>query len=232
MRVLDVGCGVGDVSLLAAELVGPTGAVLGVDRSPEAIETATRRVARAGRSGVVSFTAADLDTYRPETGFDAVIGRLILMYLPDPADALRRFAACLAPGGLIVFQEIAIAQARSLPEGPLFRRSVCWITKTFARSGFEIDMGGKLYRTFLAAGLPAPQMIAGARVEGGADAFAYDYVAATVRSLLPAAERVGAATAAEVEIGTLADRLRAEALRSSACIMLPPLIGAWAQIPA
>ena len=93
-------------------------------------------------------------------------------------------------------------------------------------------MGGKLYQTFLAAGLPAPQMIAGARVEGGPDAFAYEYVAQTVRSLLPVAERVGAMTRADVEIDTLADRLRAEALRSSACIMLPTLFGAWAKIAA
>jgi ubiquinone/menaquinone biosynthesis C-methylase UbiE len=231
MRVLDVGCGVGDVSLLAGRLVGPTGSVLGVDRSPEAIETAARRIAQAGQSGFVRFTAADLDTYQPEAGFDAVIGRLILMYLPDPAAALRRFAACLRPGGIVAFQEMAIAQARSLPEGALFRQSVRWITETFARTGFEIDMGGKLYPTFLAAGLPAPQMIAGGRVEGGPEAFAYDYVAQTVRSLLPVAERVGSATRAEVEIDTLADRLRAEALKNSACILLPPLIGAWAKTP-
>jgi SAM-dependent methyltransferase len=179
----------------------------------------------------VRFTAADLDTYQPEAGFDAVIGRLILMYLPDPAAALRRFAACLRPGGIVAFQEMAIAQARSLPEGALFRQSVRWITETFARTGFEIDMGGKLYPTFLAAGLPAPQMIAGGRVEGGPEAFAYDYVAQTVRSLLPVAERVGSATRAEVEIDTLADRLRAEALKNSACILLPPLIGAWAKTP-
>jgi ubiquinone/menaquinone biosynthesis C-methylase UbiE len=232
MRVLDVGCGVGDVSLLAGRLVGPTGSVLGVDRSSEAIETAARRTAQAGQGGSVRYIAADLDTYQPEGRFDAVIGRLILMYLPDPATALRRFAACLAPGGVVAFQEMAIAQARGLPEGPLFRQSLRWITETFARTGFEIDMGGKLYQTFVAAGLPAPQMIAGSRVEGGPDTFAYDYVAQTVRSLLPVAERVGSATRAEVQIDTLADRLRAEALGSSACIMLPTLIGAWAKTRA
>jgi Methyltransferase domain len=52
MRVLDIGCGVGDVSLLAAELVGPSGAVLGVDRSAEAIEMAVRRAAAAGQHWV------------------------------------------------------------------------------------------------------------------------------------------------------------------------------------
>lgn len=232
MRVLDVGCGVGDVSLIAGRLVGPKGSVLGVDRSPEAIAIAAERTARAGQGGWVRFTAADLGAYRPEPGFDAVIGRLILMYLPDPAAALRRFAACLRPGGVVAFQEMAIAQARSLPEGSLFQQCRRWILDTFGRIGFEIDMGGKLYQTFLAAGLPAPQMIAGARVEGGPNAFAYDYVAQTVRSLLPVAEQVGAMTYAEVEVDTLAERLRAESLRSSACIILPTLIGAWATTAA
>jgi ubiquinone/menaquinone biosynthesis C-methylase UbiE len=232
MRVLDIGCGVGDVSLIAGRLVGPTGSVLGVDRSSEAIETAARRTAQAGQAAWVRFAAAELDTYRPAADFDAVIGRLILMYLPDPAAALRRFAACLRPGGVVAVQEMAIAQARSLPEMPLFHQSLRWIVETFARAGFETDMGGKLYQTFLAAGLPVPQMIAGSRVEGGSDSFAYEYVAQTVRSLLPVAERVGATTRAEVEIDTLADRLRAEALGSSACIMLPTLIGAWATVSA
>src|SRR6202007_1153318 len=50
MHVLDVGCGVGDVSLLAGTLVGPTGAVLGIDRSAEAVDTARRRAAAAGQA--------------------------------------------------------------------------------------------------------------------------------------------------------------------------------------
>jgi ubiquinone/menaquinone biosynthesis C-methylase UbiE len=230
MRILDVGCGVGDVSLIAGRL-GPTGSVLGVDRSPEAIETAGRRVEEAGQGGFVRFTSAELDTYRPAAGFDAVIGRFIPMYLPDPAGALRRFAACIEPGGVVVFHEMAIAQARSLPEGPLFRQCLRWITETFMRTGFEIDMGGKLYRTFLAAGLPAPQMIAAARVEAGPDAFAYAYVAQTLRSLLPVAERTGVATRAEIDVDSLAARLRGEALQNSACTTLPTLIGAWSTTP-
>jgi hypothetical protein len=49
-----------------------------------------------------------------------------------------------------------------------------WIIETFERAGFETDMGGKLWRAFRDAGLPAPEMIAAGRVEGGAEAYAYD----------------------------------------------------------
>lgn len=228
MRVLDVGCGVGDVSLIAARLVGPSGSVLGIDRSQEAIDIAARRTAIAARDRWVRFSATEIGDHLPEGRFDAVIGRLILMYLPDPAAALRRFATCLEPGGILAFQEIAIAQARTVPEMPLFRKCLGWIIETFDRSGFEANMGDRLYRTFLDAGFVAPRMIAGARVEGGPDSFAYDYVTQTVQSLLPAGVRVGSMTRAEVGIDSLTDRLRDEALRHSACVVLPTLIGAWA----
>jgi hypothetical protein len=55
-------------------------------------------------------------------------------------------------------------------------------------------------------------------------------LAATVRSLLPIAERLGVATAAEVDIDSLADRLRREAVDRNACLMPPPLVGAWTRV--
>src|SRR5215471_14941118 len=78
MHVLDVGCGVGDVSLLAATLVGPSGAVLGIDRSAKSVDVARRRAAAAGQVSV-HFEAVELDAFSPKQKFDAVIGRLVLM---------------------------------------------------------------------------------------------------------------------------------------------------------
>jgi len=69
-------------------------------------------------------------------------------------------------------------------------------------------------------------------VEGGPESPVYDYMADTVRSLLPAIERAGIATAAEIDVDTLAERLRREAVANGACIMLPPFIGAWTRTPA
>jgi ubiquinone/menaquinone biosynthesis C-methylase UbiE len=232
MRVLDIGCGVGDVSLIAGELVGPTGHVLGIDRSPEAIHIAERRAIESGQCYWVQFASADLETFLPGETFDAVIGRLVLMYLSDPIEALRRLSTRLNPGGIVAFQEMAMPLARSVPDSTQFSRCRGWILAAIGRAGFEVDMGGKLFETFLAAGLPAPQMISAARVEGGPASVVYDYLAETLRSLLPAMERLGIATAAEVGIDTLAERLRREAVEHTASIMLPPLIGAWARMPA
>jgi ubiquinone/menaquinone biosynthesis C-methylase UbiE len=91
MRMLGIGCGAGDVSLLAARLVGPTGAVFGVDRSAEAVAWARRRATAAGVAWA-EFAASELDQVEPPGAFDALIGRLILLYLPDPAAVLRQLA--------------------------------------------------------------------------------------------------------------------------------------------
>ncbi len=229
MRVLDLGCGVGDVALLAAELLGRSGAVLGIDRSAEAIELARWRAAQAGFTGV-RFAAGEVDAFAPEETFDAVIGRLVLLYLPDPAATLRRLAGHLRAGGIVAFHEFSMPLMRSVPEGALFRRCAKWMLDTFAAAGFEIDMGSKLYATFLAAGLPAPQMILGGRVEGGAQSPAFELMANTLRSLLPIGERLGVMTARDVEVDTLADRLRQEAVAATACLTPPPLVGAWTRL--
>lgn len=105
MRVLDVGCGAGDVAFLAAKLVGPEGAVIGVDRAPEAVGFAQQRAQQAGLENV-RFVAADITQWAPEEPVDALIGRLVLMYFPDPASVLQRMLSWVRPGGVVAFQEL------------------------------------------------------------------------------------------------------------------------------
>jgi SAM-dependent methyltransferase len=232
MRVLDAGCGVGDVSLLAASLVGPKGAVVGVDRAPEAIEAARSR-ARQALLEHVSFLSCGLDAL-PECGtFDAVVGRLVLMYQPDPVATLRRLLERVRPDGLVVFQEMEMGMARALEgEAPLYELCENRIRETFRKSGFETDMGSRLFAAFRDAGLPDPEMNLEGRVDGRAGSPMYAAVAEVVRSLLPSMVRLGIATEEEVEIDTLALRLELEVLRTGAVLLMPPLIGAWARRPA
>ena len=231
MRVLDVGCGVGDVSLLAAELVGPSGAVLGVDRSKEAIGVAHHRAVKAGQRWV-RFCSTELDAFTAEEKFDAIIGRFILMYLPNPAETLRRLCRHLRPDSIVVFQEMVMPLARSHPNGKHFHQCGDWIIETLTRAGSDVDMGSKLFTTFLSAGLPPPQMILAGPVEGGPDSPVYDWLAGVLRSLLPIAERLHVATAAQVQIETMAERLRHEAVQHNAIIMTPPFIAAWTRVNA
>jgi ubiquinone/menaquinone biosynthesis C-methylase UbiE len=230
MRVLDVGCGSGCVSLLAARLVGPSGAVVGVDRSPEALALARRRVAAAGLRHV-EFMQGDLADLGCRHGFDALIGRFVLMFLPDPAAVLGKLSCYVRKGGVVAFQEMDISASRVMPEMPLMQQCSLWIRETFQRARVDIQMGPKLYATFLRAGLPPPQMQLQARL-GGAPGFpAHQYLADVAASLLPAMERYGVATAEEVGIETLAERLDGEMQSRDGIAILPSLVGAWARIP-
>ncbi|HUI60740.1 MAG TPA: class I SAM-dependent methyltransferase, partial [Steroidobacteraceae bacterium] len=104
MRVLDVGSGAGDVSFLLAKLVGPSGEVLGVDLDAEAVRHSRERAAAAGL-GNVRFQQADLSQTAPAGPFDAIVGRLALMYLADPGAGLGRLVRNLRPGGIVAFME-------------------------------------------------------------------------------------------------------------------------------
>jgi hypothetical protein len=93
-------------------------------------------------------------------------------------------------------------------------------------------MGGKLFATFLTAGLPMPHMIVGGRIEGGPHTAIYDYYADVLRSVLPVLESTGVTTAVGVAIDGMAERRRKEAVAQNACIMPPRLVGAWTQLRA
>jgi ubiquinone/menaquinone biosynthesis C-methylase UbiE len=87
-RILDLGSGVGDVAMLASRLVGPSGEVVGVERDTRSIARARLRVAEAGLRNV-SFTQSDVSELSDDKPFDALVGRFILQFLPDPVAALR-----------------------------------------------------------------------------------------------------------------------------------------------
>jgi ubiquinone/menaquinone biosynthesis C-methylase UbiE len=226
MRVLDVGCGVGDVSIIAAEMVGSTGAVIGIDNATGALPVANARATRAGYDWV-RFVEADLLEYAPEEKFDAVIGRFILMHLPDPAAALTRLRQWLVDGAVVSFIEMDISETAAIPPMPLLDRCIEWITTTYRQVGAEPNMGRQLYATFRKSGL-TPRLSGLTRIESGPTSIVYPFAAQTLFSLLPAMERLGIASAAEVGIETLADRLRAAAIDGDHCILMPRLIGAWA----
>jgi ubiquinone/menaquinone biosynthesis C-methylase UbiE len=226
-RVLDVGCGVGDVSLAAAALVGPGGRVRGIDRSASALAVARARAAAEGVA--VVFDEADIDAADPGR-YDAVVGRFILLHRRDPVATLRDLAGRLAPGGRLAFVEMDLSTAAVEPAMPLFSQAMDWIRAVYRADGFETDMGSRLYGAFRAAGLE-PGLVGTVLVEGGPSAYAPDYVAETVRSLLPRIVAVGAAEASEVDVDSLARRLREAALAGGHCFLYPRMIGAFARVP-
>ena len=163
--------------------------------------------------------------------FDAVIGRLIVLYLGDPVAGMKAFRGYVKPGGLVYFQEFGRPQMTSLPLVPLHDQARAWIEAAFERGKIELYMGMRLAGLYRAAGLPAPSMLGMARIETGPDSSVYEYMAQTVRSLLPLIEKTGVATAEEVGIDTLAARMREQAVAANAVLRVPELIAAWTRVP-
>jgi ubiquinone/menaquinone biosynthesis C-methylase UbiE len=230
MHVLDIGCGVGDVSLLAARMVGPEGQVLGIDRAASSVETARQRARSLGITNV-RFEEADVTRFDSDQQFDAIVGRLVLLYLREPVEVLHRLSRKLVPGGIVALQEIDMPQAAQWPPSELFMQVRRWIIETFTASGNELEMGSKLYSTFVRAGLPGPELIAAAPLVGcGPKPFGHEYTAYVMRSLLPMAERYGITTAAQVGIDTLATRLLEDALANERVTFLPRMVSAWTKV--
>jgi ubiquinone/menaquinone biosynthesis C-methylase UbiE len=230
MRVLDVGCGPGDVSFVAARLVGSTGAVLGVDASSDVVELARARAAERGLS-TVNFEQTTIANIAVDE-VDAVIGRLILMHLPDPISTLRQFAGLVRPGGLIAFCEFDIGAARSIPESPLSRALVDAIARVFQGAGLDPAFGAALHTLFRRAGLGVPQLTIAAPVGTANDTEVWAYAVEVWRLVFPLAEQLGLVTDELADIDTLLPRTLEQAAVADAILMLPPMITAWTTVRA
>ncbi|WP_427925509.1 class I SAM-dependent methyltransferase [Streptomyces sp. cg40] len=155
MRVLDVGCGTGGVSLAAARIAGPRGRVVGVDMNPAVLETARANAAAAAMEnvGFEHHVLPDVELAEP---VDALVGRLILMHLADPVAVVKALTRSVRPGGLVMFQEINVSRARAIPDVPLVttcRERICAARR---EAGSDPDMGEQLARVLRSAGPARP----------------------------------------------------------------------------
>jgi ubiquinone/menaquinone biosynthesis C-methylase UbiE len=230
MRVLDVGCGLGDVSFVAARLVGPAGTVLGVDASSDVVEFARARAAERGLTTVKFEQTTIADIAVDEV--DAVIGRLILMHLPDPISTLRQLAGFVRPGGLIAFCEFDIGAVRSVPDSPLSRALVDAIVRAFQGAGLDPAFGAALHTLFREAGLRVPQLTVAAPVGTPKDTEVWAYAVEVWRLLFPIAEQLGLVTDELADIETLLPRMLEQAAAADAIVILPPMITAWTPVRA
>jgi SAM-dependent methyltransferase len=230
MRVLDVGSGGGDVSFLAAELVGANGSVVGVDRSRAAVERATARAIRRNIHNV-TFEVGDAAAMHFDQPFDAIIGRFVLMYQDDPAASLRNMMRHVREGGLVAFQEADTTACRSWPAVATFDAAAGWLAEALRGSGARPELGLEMHSLFLDSGLPGPSMRMDALVSGEEDSPVYKLLAEAVRSLVPTLEKLNIASGAQVQIETLTDRMRKEVIAKRAVAMSYGLVGAWAKKP-
>ena len=233
MRVLEVGSGMGDVALLAAEMVGPKGHVLGVDRDAAALENARERARQHGCSSWVSFHPSALDEFNTADQFDAIVGRYVLLYQPDPGVTIRHLLKFLKPGGIVVFHELDFTDPRSSdPPCAFWDEIYALLSEAFRRAGNPPDYGRRVAKAFLDAGLPFPTVLAESLAGGGRGSYLYPWIANTLISVSPRLGEMGLAMPPGVMADeTLAKRLEEEAVASGSQILGPIQFGAWTRKP-
>jgi len=226
MRVLDVGSGVGDVAIIAARIVGTAGSVTACDLDEKALAVLRERAACEGLTNI-STLAGDLHALALPHDIDAVTGRHILIHLPDPLAIVGLVSGLVKPGGVVVFQEYDFSVMHvGFPPTPLRDRTFEVFRDFFAMARHG-NMGTRLPVLFAAAGLTDIDARAEYPVGPGvAESPYYEWIAESLRSILPRAVAAGVPGASSVEIDTLEERLRAEAVASGAVTPAPTMVGA------
>jgi SAM-dependent methyltransferase len=225
-RVLELGSGAGDVALIAAQLVGPSGTVVGIERDSRSVDWARARMAAAGNANV-TLVRSDVGQFLTDELFDAAVGRYILMFVPDPASVLRSTARLVRPGGVLAFQEPD--WTRFLEEAarlPLWSVGATLLVDTLQQCDTNTDMGKSLSRAFQEAGLPAPAVRTDCLI--GSESWLPD----CLRSLRPKMMELGLPFEELGDVDTLQDRLTGEVLAKKARTPLPSIVSAWSQKPA
>ena len=232
MRVLEIGCGAGDVSMLLAEAVGPSGLVIAIDRESRAIETTRSRAGAAGHRNIEAVVATDDDipAARP---FDAAVGRYVLPHHPDPVAMIRRAAAAVYPGGVVAFHEFAgypPNRFQAIPRVALYEQVATAMSASFDIAIPSPDVAGRLVACFVEAGLPSPRLFCEC-VIGDSTSLIARWLGLTYRSMLPHIVRLGLEPIGVGDPETLVERLDAELAAVRAQLVSNPQICAWAVRP-
>ena len=232
MRVIELGCGGGEVTQILAELVGPSGIVVAIDRDPKALAMTGDRMKENGiehvriSSADLAGDGSDLEDLRSEP-FDVLAGRRVLMYLPDPVEVLRRLSRSLRSGGLVVFEEtdLTMVPARVSPM-PAHDRAAQWLRKMLVAEGADTAMGFGLPATLAQAGLNFERIRAEAVIQGQGTQFPLSGLLRLVQARV-----ISAGIATQDEVDSLAARLEAESRDPTSVYVSDMSFCAWARKP-
>jgi ubiquinone/menaquinone biosynthesis C-methylase UbiE len=154
MRLLDVGCGPGSITLGLADVVRP-GEVVGMDLSAEVLEVARGLAAERGVTNA-SFRQGDLyDLAPPDGSFDVVYAHQVLQHVPRPVEAVRRMGRLVRPGGLVAVRDSDYGTCTWSPPDRRLERWLAVYHAVAARNGGEADAGRYLHGWLHEAGFTA-----------------------------------------------------------------------------
>jgi SAM-dependent methyltransferase len=229
MRVLDIGCGPGAVSLMIARRVGDAGHVFGVDQNARMLALARQAARDSGLSNLTFIEGGFDATFAERGALDAVVGRRVLMYQPDAAQAVGQLVDAIRPGGVIAFHEHDLVEiSDSSRPLPLHDRVRSWLREMLRREGANLHMGFGLHAALSAAGLTVERVRAEANVLTPTASYP---VGAIIRAVLPRLVQLGVTTEAEVDVESLDERLNRERRDQDATCLWEMVFCAWARKP-
>jgi ubiquinone/menaquinone biosynthesis C-methylase UbiE len=150
-RILDVGCGTGDLTMTAKRLAGTGGTVIGIDASPEMIEVAQRKATRAHVE--IEYRVALIEAIPfPDASFDVVLSSMMMHHLPDHLKqaGLAEIRRVLKPNGRVVIVDMKGSAAHRLSHSPLawlhhgVERGIEDVMERMKQTGFQRVEGGNM----------------------------------------------------------------------------------------
>jgi SAM-dependent methyltransferase len=142
---------------LLAEVVGGSGNVLGVDGDAALGGEAIRHLQQSGIE-VYEFQQADLSGVESVGGrtFDLVFARLLVVHMPDPVEALRRFWAWVKPGGALLTMDLDLTVMKYFPSNELLSHADALMRRLLEGLGRDIQMGPRMPQLYVQAGIGMP----------------------------------------------------------------------------
>ena len=162
--------------------------------------------------------------------FDAAIGRYVLCFQPDPVQLLRVIASLVRPGGIILFHEPDRAQMRSSPPAPTYDQACQWVGETYRRAGVDVRMGIKLYSRSKRPGSRRPPCGCTRSLAAQTPWTRCTWMPIRPCVLAADMERLGVATASELGVDTLVERIVEEMTANQSVIVGRAEIGAWSRV--
>lgn len=157
MRCLDLGCGGGDVAFELARIVGEQGEVVGIDMDEVKIELARGEARERGLPNI-EFRSQDVTAWSEPDSYDLVYSRFLLEHLNRPVEVLREMWAAVRRGGALVVEDTDFEGLFCEPSNEGYEFHSRMYLRTIARYGGDGALGRRLYRLFLEAHIPAPQL--------------------------------------------------------------------------